>query len=287
MKKFLQAILVFVFVLVLAACGTADNEGAENKDSNGESDGDAGNVTLTIGATPVPHVEILEEAKPLLEEKGITLEIKEFTDYALPNRALNEGDLDANFFQHIPYLDTEVEEKGYDIVNAGGVHIEPIGIFTKKYKSIDEIPTGATLIMSNSVADHGRVLAMLEKEGLLTLKEGIEKVNATPDDIVDNPKELKFEMELDPALLTKVYEGEEGDLVAINGNYALDAGLNPTKDALIVESPENNPYVNIVAVPKGEENSEAIQTLLEVLHSEEITKFIEEKYSGSVIPANE
>src|SRR5690606_15249168 len=188
---------------------------------------------------------------------------------------------------HIPYLNKEVEEKGYEIVNAGGVHIEPIGIFTKKYKSIDEIPDGATLIMSNSVADHGRVLAMLEREGLITLKEGIEKVSATPDDIVENPKELKFEMELDAALLTKVYEGEEGDLVAINGNYALDADLNPTTDALIVESPEDNPYVNIIAVPQGEENSDAIQTLLEVLGSEEITKFIEEKYSGSVIPAKE
>lgn len=286
MKKFLQSILVVAFVLALAACGTADEEGTK-ENNNGGAEGEAENVTITIGATPVPHVEILEEAKPLLEEKGITLDIKEFTDYAIPNRALSEGDLDANYFQHIPYLNKEVEEKGYEIVNAGGVHIEPIGIFTKKYKSIDEIPNGATLIMSNSVADHGRVLAMLEREGLITLKEGIEKVSATPDDIVENPKELKFEMELDAALLTKVYEGEEGDLVAINGNYALDADLNPTTDALIVESPEDNPYVNIIAVPQGEENSDAIQTLLEVLGSEEITKFIEEKYSGSVIPAKE
>ncbi|WP_453994062.1 MetQ/NlpA family ABC transporter substrate-binding protein [Bacillus nitroreducens] len=286
MKKFLQSILVVAFVLALAACGTADEEGTK-ENNNGGAEGESENVTITIGATPVPHVEILEEAKPLLEEKGITLDIKEFTDYAIPNRALSEGDLDANYFQHIPYLNKEVEEKGYEIVNAGGVHIEPIGIFTKKYKSIDEIPDGATLIMSNSVADHGRVLAMLEREGLITLKEGIEKVSATPDDIVENPKELKFEMELDAALLTKVYEGEEGDLVAINGNYALDADLNPTTDALIVESPEDNPYVNIIAVPQGEENSDAIQTLLEVLGSEEITKFIEEKYSGSVIPAKE
>src|SRR5690606_15062236 len=178
MKKFLQSILVVAFVLALAACGTADEEGTK-ENNNGGAEGEAENVTITIGATPVPHVEILEEAKPLLEEKGITLDIKEFTDYAIPNRALSEGDLDANYFQHIPYLNKEVEEKGYEIVNAGGVHIEPIGIFTKKYKSIDEIPDGATLIMSNSVADHGRVLAMLEREGLITLKEGIEKVSAT------------------------------------------------------------------------------------------------------------
>ncbi|MCH1625569.1 MetQ/NlpA family ABC transporter substrate-binding protein [Ferdinandcohnia quinoae] len=283
MKKFLQTIILLALVFSLAACGASKDEGAADKSKNGEGEA----VTIKIGATPVPHVEILEEAKPLLKEKGFDLEIEEFTDYALPNMALNEGELDANFFQHIPYLNKEIDEKGYDLVNAGGIHIEPIGLYTKKYKSIDELPKGATVIMSNSVADHGRVLAMLEKEGLIKIKEGIEKVSATTDDIVENEKDLQFQTDLDAALLTKIYEGEEGDLVAINGNYALDAGLNPSKDALIIESPENNPYVNVIAVPKGEENSEAIKALLEVLHSDEITKFIEEKYNGSVIPANE
>lgn len=277
MKKFLGFALILVLSIALAACGS-------EKDKSG-SDTEKESKKIVVGASNVPHAEILEEAKPLLKEKGIELEIETFQDYVLPNKALNDKELDANYFQHIPYLEGQIKENGYDFVNAGGIHIEPIALYSQKYKSIDKLPEGATIIMSSSVADHGRALSLLEKNGLITLKEGIDKTTAITKDIVENKKNLKFDADYEAALLPKIYESGEGDAVLINSNYAIDAGLNPLEDSIAIEDSES-PYVNVIAVNKGDENKEAIKALVEVLHSKEIQDFILKEYKGAVVPAD-
>jgi D-methionine transport system substrate-binding protein len=279
MKKWLTVAFMLVMALVLAACGTS-----EEKTEGGN--GDEGSKKLVVGASNVPHAEILEEAKPLLEEKGIELEIVTFQDYVLPNQALNEEELDANYFQHIPYLTAQMAENGYDFVNAGGIHIEPIGVYSQKYKSLDELPDGAHIIVSSSVADHGRILTMLEKQGLITLKEGIEKTTATVEDIIENPKNLNFDAEYEAALLPQIYNNGEGDAVLINSNYAIDAGLNPLEDSIAIEE-SDSPYVNVIAVRAGDESREEITALVDVLRSEKIQNFILEKYEGAVVPVKE
>ncbi|WP_163098921.1 MetQ/NlpA family ABC transporter substrate-binding protein [Peribacillus alkalitolerans] len=279
MKKYTSFLLILTLSLLLAACGTKNEEGK----NAGEGKED---TKLVVGASNVPHAEILEEAAPLLEEKGIELEIVPYQDYIMPNKALDEGELDANYFQHIPYLESQIKENGYDFVNAGGIHIEPIGVYSKKYKSLEDLPEGAEVIMSSSVADHGRILSMLEEKGLLTLKEGIDKTAATVDDIVDNKKNLKFKTDIEASLLTQVYENNEGDAVLINSNYAIDAGLNPVEDSISIED-SNSPYVNVIAVNKGDENKDAIKALVEVLRSEKIQNFILDQYKGSVVPVTE
>lgn len=277
MKKIVSFALILVLSFALAACGNGDSDkGGNGKDS----------VELVVGASNVPHAEILEKAQPLLKEKGVELKIETFQDYVLPNKALEQKDLDANYFQHIPYLEAQIAENGYDFVNAGGIHIEPIGIYSQKYKSLDELPNGAEIIMSSSVADHGRALSLLEAKGLLTLKEGIDKTTATVKDITDNPKKITFKTDIEAALLPQVYNNKEGDAVMINSNYAIDAGLNPLKDSIAIED-ENSPYVNVIAVRKGDENSKAIKALVEVLHSKEIQDFILEEYEGAVVPVSE
>ena len=280
MKKILTVLFSVFLILALAACGNGDNEKA-----GGDEGAKGGEETkkLVVGATNEPHAVILEQAKPILEEKGIDLEIKTFTKYELINPALVDGDLDANFFQHIPYLELQIEEFDYDLVNAGGIHIEPIGIYSKKYKSLDEIEDGATVIMSSSVPDHGRILSLFEAKGLIKLKDGIDKTAATLDDIVENPKNLEFKYDYAPDMLPTIYNNNEGDLVVINSNFALDAGLNPLEDSIAIED-EDSPYVNIIAVRKGDENREEIKTLVEVLHSEEIQQFILDEWEGAVVP---
>ncbi|BDG37339.1 MetQ/NlpA family ABC transporter substrate-binding protein [Saccharococcus caldoxylosilyticus] len=277
MKKWISALFAVVLVLALAACGGNNNADGGKKE---------GKLTkLVVGASNVPHAEILEKAKPILKEKGIDLKIVTFQDYVLPNKALADKEIDANYFQHIPYLEAQKKEHGYDFVNAGGIHIEPIGVYSKKYKSLEELPDGATIIMSNSVADHGRILSMLQEKGLIKLKDGVDKTKATVKDIVENPKHLKFKTDVDAGMLPQIYKNGEGDAVVINANYALDAGLDPAKDPIAVESPKNNPYVNIIAVRKGDENRKEIKTLVEVLQSKEIQDFIKKEYKGAVIPA--
>ncbi|MGM9925057.1 MAG: MetQ/NlpA family ABC transporter substrate-binding protein [Bacillus sp. (in: firmicutes)] len=277
MKKFsLFLVLALSLLLALTACGSDDKSGESKEETK----------KLTVGASNVPHAEILKQAEPILEEKGIELKIVTYNDYVMPNKALEEGELDANYFQHIPYLELQIKENGYDFVNAGGVHIEPIAVYSKKYKSLDELPKGATIIMSSSVADHGRVLSLLEANGLIKLKDGIDKTAATQKDIVENKKELKFKTDIEPALLPQVFNNGEGDAVVINSNFAIDAGLNPIEDSIAIEGSES-PYVNIVAVKKGDENNENIKTLLDVLHSKEIQDFIKEEYKGAVVPVSE
>ncbi|HHY71797.1 MAG TPA: ABC transporter substrate-binding protein [Bacillus bacterium] len=290
MKKLLLLLTSLFVIFALAACGggNANKETAEeNQQQPAKTEDTTKSVKLVVGASNVPHAEILEHAESILAEKGIELEIVPFQDYVLPNKALDGKELDVNYFQHIPYLELQKKEFDYDFVNVGGVHIEPIGVYSQKYKSLEELPKGAEIIMSNSVSDHGRMLSMLEEKGLIKLKEGVDKSAATVDDIVENLKKIKFITSVEPSLLAQAYKNGEGDAVLINSNFALDADLDPAKDPIAIESPENNPYVNIVVARAGDENRPEIKTLVEVLQSKEIADFITEKYKGAVIPANE
>lgn len=280
MKKFLSFLLISVVVLALAACGSAEDEKTTGEGGKEES------KTITIGASNGLHDIILEQAKPILAEEGIELDIKPYQDYVMPNQDLESGDLDANYFQHIPYLETEIKDKGYDFVNAGGIHIEPIGIYSQKYKSLDELPEGATIIISNSVGDQGRILTLLEAKGLIKLDENVDKAVATVDDIVENPKNLTIDNSSAPEMLVTYYEEGEGDAVVINSNFAIDAGINPIKDSIAIEDSES-PYVNVIAVRSEDKDNEAIKRLVEVLHSDEIQQFILDEWGGAVVPVNE
>lgn len=281
MKKWLKVFIILLLALGLAACGSNDATEESDKKEEAKETG-----KLVVGATNVPHAEILEQAKPILEEKGIDLQIKVFQDYALPNIALDDKSLDANYYQHIPFFERQIEEHGYDFVNAGGIHIEPIGIYSKKYESIEELPEGAEILLSSSVADHGRVLALLEKEGLVKIKEGVDPTKANIEDIKENPKNFQFKYEYEASLLPQAFNNGEGDAVVINSNYALDVDLNPLEDSIAIEE-SDSPYVNIIAVRNGDENDKRIKTLIEVLHSEEIQEFMLNQWGGSVVPVTE
>jgi len=276
MKKLLAGLFLSVLVLALAACGAGKKEDTNGTDSKE-------NVTLKVGASNVPHAVILEQAKPILAKQGIDLEIETYQDYVLPNQDLEGKEIDANYFQHIPYLEKEIKDKGYDFVNAGGIHIEPIGIYSKKYKSLDDLPEGATILLSNSVADHGRMLSLLEAKGLIKLKDGVDKTSAELKDIEENPKKFKFDANTGPEMLVQMYENNEGDAVLINSNYAIDNGLNPMEDSISLEDKES-PYVNIITVRAGDETKPEIKKLVEVLTSKEIQDFIVKKWEGSVVP---
>lgn len=273
MKKLIVALLSLVLVCSLFGCGAKDEKTQDDK-------------VIKVTATLDPHAKILEFAKGILEEKGYDLQVTVIDDYYIHNKALDAGEADANYFQHLPFFEGEVEANGYDLVNVGGIHIEPFGFYSQTVKSLDELQDGAKVVISNSVADHGRILTILAKAGLIKLADGVDAINATVEDIVENPKNLEF-VEIKPEILSIAFEQKEGDLVAINGNYAIQAGLNPTKDAVLLEqADETNPYVNIVACKKGNENSDKVKALVEVLKSEEVKQFILETYNdGSVIPA--
>ncbi|WP_335870295.1 MetQ/NlpA family ABC transporter substrate-binding protein [Bacillus sp. 2205SS5-2] len=269
MKNWIKG-LALASVFTLAACGNGDD--ADNK--------------IVIGASNIPHAEILEKAAPLLEEKGYELEIETYQDYVLPNKDLENGDLDANYFQHIPYLNKQIDESGYDFVNAGGIHIEPIGVYSQKYNSLDELPEGAEILLSSSVPDHGRILSLLEEKGLISLKEGVEKTEATLEDIVENPKNLQFDYEYEAALLPELFKNGEGDAVLINSNYAIDAELNPLKDSIAIEN-SDSPYTNIITVRSEDKENEGIQALVEVLRSKEIQDYILAEWNGVVVPVSQ
>ncbi|MDQ0198883.1 MetQ/NlpA family ABC transporter substrate-binding protein [Neobacillus ginsengisoli] len=280
MKRWLSLVLALSLALVLAACGSAS--------STDKSQGSNKEVTLTVGASNVPHAEILKQAQPILKEKGINLKIVTFQDYILPNKALATNQIDANYFQTIPYFNLQMKENGYKFSNAGGIHIEPIGVYSKKYKSLKDLPNGAHIIISNSVSDHPRLLLMLQKLGLIELKPGIDPQQYDIKDIVSNPKNLKLDANYEAALLPKIYKNGEGDAVLINSNYAIDNGLDPMKDSIAHEpSDPKSPYVNIIAVRKGDENKPAIKTLVQVLHSKQIQDWIKQKYHGAVLPVSE
>lgn len=273
MKKQFKLLSGLALALTLTGCGNSSND--EN--------------VLKVSATLEPHETILKEAAPILEEEyGITLDITVLDDYYVFNAALDTGDVDANFFQHIPFFEEDVKTNGYDLINAGGIHIEPFGIYSKEYKAVKDVKDGAKVIVSNSVADNGRILAILASEGLITLPENTDVLDVKISDIdneKNNPKGLEF-IEIKPELLVTAYNNDEGDLVAINGNYAIQGGLNPVNDTLILEvANQENPYVNIVATRSELKDDERIKALVKVLQSDEIKEFISDKYSdGSVIP---
>ena len=273
-KKLLGLGLVTVLAIGLAACG--GNKEASDKGKAKEDD-----KTIVVGASPTPHAEILEEAKPLLKEKGYDLEVKVFQDYVLPNKALEQKEIDANYFQHIPYLEKEILDKGYDFANAGSIHIEKMAFYSKNVKSVDDVKDGATVLVSNSQSDWGRVITILQDADLVKVKDGVELTKATFDDIEENPKNLKFKYDIDPAILTTAYQNDEADLIAINANFAENIGLNPEKDGVFVEK-DNSPYANVIATRTEDKDSEKIKALIEVLHSEKIKDFITEKWNGTI-----
>ena len=236
--------------------------------------------TLSVAATAVPHAEILEFVKPPLAKEGVDLKVKVFTDYIQPNVQVAEGRLDANFFQHQPYLDEFNKGKGTNLVSVAGVHLEPLGAYSSKYKKLDEIPSGANVVIPNDATNGGRALLLLQKAGLIKLKDAA-NILSTPKDIAENPKNLKIR-ELEAATLPRVLT--QVDLALINTNYALEAKLNPEKDALVIEG-SDSPYVNILVARPNNKDAEAIKKLVGALHSPEVKQFILEKYKGAVIPA--
>ena len=278
MKKLFLLLTTLLLTLALAGCGDSGKPAAPS----GSEKGAAGaKTTLKVGATPVPHAEILEIIKPLLAKENIEITIVEFSDYVQPNLALNDKELDANFFQHEPYLDNFVSEhKDLKLKNAGGVHIEPMGIYSKKIKDLATLPDGASIAIPNDPTNGGRSLLLLEKAGLLKLKDGV-GVKATVGDIVANPKNFKFQ-EVEAAQVPRTLD--DVDAAVINTNFAMQVNLVPTKDALFMED-KTSPYVNIVAVRAGDEKRPEIEALMKALKSKEVKDFIESKYKGAIVPA--
>lgn len=272
MRKFLAlaATVILGGALLIAGCGNDNNKQAASNSKQ----------VLKIGATAVPHAEILEQVKPILAKDGIELKITEFTDYNTPNLALGDKEIDANFFQHIPYMDEFAKAHKLNLVSAGGVHLEPMGLYSRQIKDLKDLPKGAKIAIPNDPTNGGRALLLLQKQGLITLKDS-SNILSTVQDIASNPNEYQF-VELEAAQVPRSLD--DVALAAINTNYALNAGLNPGKDALAIES-KDSPYVNIVTVLKGNENDPRIKKLMEALHTPEIKKFIEEKYKGAVVPA--
>ena len=236
--------------------------------------------TLTVAATPVPHAEILEFVKPALAKEGVDLKVKVFTDYIQPNVQVAEKRLDANFFQHQPYLDEFNKAKGTSLVAVTGVHLEPLGAYSNKIKDLKDLPSGANVVIPNDATNGGRALLLLAKNGLITLKDPT-NILSTIKDITGNDKNLKFR-ELEAATLPRVLT--QVDLALINTNYALEAKLDPSKDALVIEG-NDSPYVNILVSRADNKDSDAMQKLAAALHSPEVKKFITEKYKGAVLPA--
>ncbi|EFR86801.1 MetQ/NlpA family ABC transporter substrate-binding protein [Listeria sp. FSL L7-0233] len=276
MKKVLGFIFTLSLVLVLTACGSSSDKASSSKEDDNK---------LVVGASNTPHAQILEQAKPILKEKGIDLKIVKYTDYVMPNKALDEGDLDANYFQHKPYLELEEKEKGYKFADVGAIHIEPMGLYSKKVKNIKDLKDGAQVLLSNSKSDWPRVIGIFVDNGLLTLKDGVKPQDATFDDIKDNPKNLKFKYDFDPAYLMTAYNNEEGDVVAINSNFVVDQGLNPSKDAIAIES-KDSPYANIVVTTEKKKDDKNIKELVKVLHSKEIQDYITKEWDGAVVPVD-
>ena len=243
----------------------------------GEEDSQSG--ILKVGASPVPHADILKAAQPVLAKEGVKLEIIEFTDYVQPNMALADKELDANFFQHKPYLDNFAKERKLQLESLVAVHIEPMGVYSKKVKDIKSVADAAKVAIPNDPTNGGRALKILADAEFFTLKDGV-GVNGTPADIVNNPKQIQI-VEMEAAVLPRALD--DVDFAVINSNYALGVNLNPMKDALYMES-KDSPYANIVAIRTGDKR-EDLQKLAKALTSPEMRKFIEEKYQGAVVPA--
>lgn len=264
--------------LALTGCGLVGG----GTDTVGQKDGDV--TKLTAGATPVPQGDILRFVdENLAADAGLDIDVKEYTDYTLPNKALSDGDIDANYFQHKPYLDSEIDGQGYEITGFEPINLEPFALFSNKVKDVKDLPEGAKIGINNDPANQGRALKMLEEADLITLNDGVDAVSAKLSDVRDNPKNIEF-VEADAAQLARTLE--DVDASVINGNNALEAGLSPAKDGILIESAENNPYGNFLAVRTENKDDENIKKLNDLLHTPEVKKFIEEKWSdGSVLPS--
>ncbi|MGB9812098.1 MAG: MetQ/NlpA family ABC transporter substrate-binding protein [Thermovenabulum sp.] len=277
MRKILAAILLLSLIIIsLAGCASKADKNSQSVSSpQGEN-----LKIIKVGASPIPHAEILNVVKPILEKQGIKLEIIEFTDYVQPNIKLAEKELDANYFQHIPYLEDFCKKHNLNLTYIAKVHIEPMGIYSSKIKDLKELKNGAEIAIPNDATNGGRALLLLQSAGIIKLKDSA-GITATKNDIIENPKNIKI-TELEAATLPRVLN--DVDAAVINTNYALEAKLNPKKDALYIESADS-PYVNILAVRKGDEARPELKKLAEALNSPEVKKFIEEKYNGAVVPA--
>ncbi|MFD4503104.1 MetQ/NlpA family ABC transporter substrate-binding protein [Streptomyces sp. NPDC058457] len=259
--------------LGLTACGSDKDSASGSSDYSGP---------LVVAASPTPHAEILDYIKDHLAKKaGLDLEVKEFTDYITPNTATEDGSVDANYFQNKPYLDDFNKKRGTHIVPVVTVHLEPLGLYSHKVKSVDALKSGATVAVPNDSVNEARALKLLAANGLITLKDGAGS-EATPQDIAKNPKNLQFK-EVEAAQTARSLD--DVDAAVINGNYAISAGIKPAKDALVLESAKNSPYGNFLAVKKGNEKDPRLKKLAKLLTSPEVKKFIEDKYQGSVIPS--
>ena len=276
MKKKLYLLLALVLAVAsLTACGSSDKKDDSKKAEN--------KGTIKIAASATPHAEILEEAKKILKDKGWDLQIQVFDDYVQPNNVVESGDFDANYSQHIPYLEQFNKEKGTHLVNAGGIHYEPFGIYPGTKKKLDELAEGDTIAVPNDTTNEARALLLLEANGIIKLKDGA-GLTATVKDIAENPKNVKIQ-ELEAAQVPRVKD--EVAFVVLNGNYALQAGFSVSKDSIAYEKSDSEAaktYVNVIAVKKGNENKPGIKALVEVLKSDEIKKFINDKYDGAVVP---
>ncbi len=272
-RRLLTVLLAGVLAAALTGCGGSDK---------GSGSGDSGSKSVKVAASATPHAEILEEAKGLLEAEGYELEVTVFNDYVQPNEVVESGDFDANYFQHIPYLESFNEEKGTHLVNAGGIHYEPFGIYPGTKKSLDELAEGDAIAVPNDTTNEARALLLLQDNGVITLKEGA-GLNATVNDIEENVKNVEI-VELEAAQVSRVVD--EVAFVVLNGNYALEGGYSVKSDAIAYEQSDSEAaktYVNVIAVKEGNEENEAIQALVNVLKSDDIKKFIDEKYDGAVI----
>lgn len=268
MKKIkLYSTVAVLGLVTLTGCGNDDSK------------------TIKVGASATPHAEILEAARPVIEKDGYKLEVEVFDDYVLPNKALENGDIDANYFQHEPYLNDQEKEFGYDFSVISPIHLEPIGLYGNNLKDIKDLKSGAEVITSNSASDQARVLKLLADNDLIKLKDGVDPALASFNDISENPKELKFKYDYDPSLLPKIYESGEGDLVAINTNYALGAGID-LNTAVLKEGGDSD-YANALVSKTADKDSDKIKELDKALHSEEVKDFIKEEYDGAIVAVDE
>lgn len=273
-KKVLSLVVTSFLAAILTGCGASQ---AATSTSNSDS-----NTVIKVGANITPHAEILEEAKPILAKKGITLEIVKLEDSITPNTGVIEGSLDANYFQHVPYLDQFNKENDSDLVSIGAIHYEPFGIYAGRVTKLSALPDGAVVAVPNNVTNEARALLLLAQEGIITLNDDA-GINATVEDITDNPKNIQFK-ELAPEQLVSALP--DVDIAVINGNYAIEGGLK-VSEALAVEANDGlaaKTYANIIATSPDKKNDKALKTLVEVLQSSEIKSFIEEKYDGAVVP---
>lgn len=270
-KSILSVVLAGVLALGLVGCGGAASTGTDSKEDK----------VIKIGVSPKPHKEIVDVAVPLLEKEGYKVEITEFNDYVQPNTAVEEGSLDCNYFQHTPYLNDQNQSRGLHLKSVASIHLEPMGLYSKKITTLDELQDGATIAIPNDSSNEARALRLLADNGLIKINDS---ETVTPADITENPKNLKFS-ELEAAAVPRAVD--DVDAAVINGNYAIEAGFNPTTNAIVKEDKDSEaakPYANIVVVKEGNENQEKIQALIKALTSDEVKDFINKEYNGAVIP---